>query len=111
MYFPRIIEAECRRLAKLYPILTITGPRQSGKTTLLRHCFPEKPYYNLEAPDILQAIPLRKSINITFFILEMFSGSGTLSIHPNVGAKTNYNKYSPKKLHGYVAMLVPEKLP
>ncbi|ABB24763.1 ATP-binding protein [Pelodictyon luteolum] len=34
-----------------YPIVTLTGPRQSGKTTLCRQCFPEKPYSNLERPD------------------------------------------------------------
>ncbi|MBU1146975.1 MAG: ATP-binding protein [Candidatus Omnitrophica bacterium] len=31
--------------------MTITGPRQSGKTTLAKACFPKKPYVNLEEPD------------------------------------------------------------
>ncbi len=35
-----------------YPVVTVTGPRQSGKTTLCRMVFPEKPYANLEAPDV-----------------------------------------------------------
>jgi predicted AAA+ superfamily ATPase len=34
-----------------YPALTITGPRQSGKTTLVKELFPEKPYVNFEKPD------------------------------------------------------------
>ena len=34
-----------------YPVLTITGPRQSGKTTLARLLAPEKPYFSLEDPD------------------------------------------------------------
>lgn len=34
-----------------YPVVTMTGPRQSGKTTLCRLAFPDKPYINLEAPD------------------------------------------------------------
>lgn len=34
-----------------YPVVTVTGPRQSGKTTLCRLAFPDKPYINLEAPD------------------------------------------------------------
>ncbi len=34
--------------ARHYPVVTITGPRQSGKTTLCRMVFPEKPYVNLE---------------------------------------------------------------
>lgn len=33
------------------PVITLTGPRQSGKTTLARACFPDLPYVNLEAPD------------------------------------------------------------
>ena len=39
-------------LWKRYPVLTITGPRQSGKTTLARTIFPEAEYVNLEAPDL-----------------------------------------------------------
>ncbi|MDR3673483.1 MAG: DUF4143 domain-containing protein [Holophaga sp.] len=35
----------------MYPVLTITGPRQSGKTTLCRMLFPEKPFFSLEAMD------------------------------------------------------------
>ncbi len=37
--------------ASQYPVVTLTGPRQSGKTTLCRTAFPEKPYSNLERPD------------------------------------------------------------
>ena len=37
-----------------YPVITITGPRQSGKTTLARATFPEKPYANLENPLVRQ---------------------------------------------------------
>ena len=35
-----------------YPIVTLTGPRQSGKTTLVRSTFPELPYVNLENPSL-----------------------------------------------------------
>lgn len=34
-----------------YPVITITGPRQSGKTTLVKTAFGHKPYVNLERPD------------------------------------------------------------
>ena len=34
-----------------YPVITITGPRQSGKTTLARAAFADKPYVSLETPD------------------------------------------------------------
>lgn len=35
-------------LAKKYPVITLLGPRQSGKTTLVRLGFPHKPYVNME---------------------------------------------------------------
>ena len=38
-------------LAKKYPVITITGPRQSGKTTLVRENFKDKAYINLELMD------------------------------------------------------------
>ena len=37
--------------ASKYPIVTVTGPRQSGKTTLCRAVFPDKPYESLEPLD------------------------------------------------------------
>ncbi len=39
------------QLATKYPVVTITGPRQSGKTTLARSAFPDKPNINLELMD------------------------------------------------------------
>ena len=38
-------------LFRQYPVVTVTGPRQSGKTTLCRETFPHLAYANLEAPD------------------------------------------------------------
>lgn len=35
-----------------FPAVTVTGPRQSGKTTMCRMTFPGKPYVSLEPPDI-----------------------------------------------------------
>ena len=48
----RDITQELRQSAAEYPVVTILGPRQSGKTTLARMTFPEKPYYSLEDPDV-----------------------------------------------------------
>lgn len=47
----RTVKKQVLRLAKQYPVVTITGPRQSGKTTLCRNLFPDKPYVSLENPD------------------------------------------------------------
>ena len=41
-----------RQAAETWPVVTVTGPRQSGKTTLVRAVFPEHHYVSLEAPDL-----------------------------------------------------------
>ena len=46
----RAIENEFLLLCKEYPIVTVTGPRQSGKTTLAKKLFSKKPYTNFENP-------------------------------------------------------------
>lgn len=48
----RTLEAKLLDLARQFPIVTVTGPRQSGKTTLCRMVFPEHRYVSLEAPDV-----------------------------------------------------------
>ena len=50
--FKRSIEPELLELAKGYPVVTVLGPRQSGKTTLVRQVFKEKKYANLEEIDV-----------------------------------------------------------
>jgi len=52
----REMTPELLQAARDYPTVTLTGPRQSGKTTLARACFPELPYVNLEAPDVRAAV-------------------------------------------------------
>lgn len=54
MIIDRKIEPVLRRLSEEYPVVTVTGPRQSGKTTLCKKVFPEKSYVSLEALDIRQ---------------------------------------------------------
>ena len=48
----RQIENELLEISKEYPVVTITGPRQSGKTTLVRKLFSDYNYVSVEAPDI-----------------------------------------------------------
>jgi hypothetical protein len=47
----RDITKELEAAAKEFPVVTVFGPRQSGKTTLVQMTFPEKPYFSLEDPD------------------------------------------------------------
>ena len=47
----RETESLLKRLSSQYPIVTVTGPRQSGKTTLTTKVFPNKKYVNLEEID------------------------------------------------------------
>ena len=50
----RKIQQELATLAQEYKVVTITGPRQSGKTTLARMQFPDYTYVNLEEPETRQ---------------------------------------------------------
>ncbi len=51
----RDMAAELRSAAREYPVVTVFGPRQSGKTTLVQMVFPRKPYRSLEEPDLRRA--------------------------------------------------------
>jgi predicted AAA+ superfamily ATPase len=48
----REAESALKNLARQFKAVAVIGPRQSGKTTLVRHVFKEKPYVSLENPDI-----------------------------------------------------------
>ena len=48
----RTMTRELIESSREYPIVTVLGPRQSGKTTLVQHTFPDKPYFLLETPDV-----------------------------------------------------------
>jgi len=48
----RHISETIQAVVALYPILSVTGPRQSGKTTLLRQIFPQYAYVNFEEPNV-----------------------------------------------------------
>lgn len=50
-YIKRKIESTILEAAKYFPVITVTGPRQLGKTTMLKHIFPHLHYYSLEDLD------------------------------------------------------------
>ncbi len=50
MFITRLLTPVVLARARDYPVVTITGPRQSGKTTLCRQAFPSLAYINLEDP-------------------------------------------------------------
>ena len=49
---PRSSSTRLLALARGFPVVVVTGPRQSGKTTLVRAAFPGLPYCSLEDPDV-----------------------------------------------------------
>lgn len=51
---PRDVEKMIHEQLRGFPVVTITGPRQSGKTTLARAVFSQNPYLSLEDPDVRQ---------------------------------------------------------
>ncbi|MDZ7876132.1 MAG: ATP-binding protein [Saprospiraceae bacterium] len=48
----RTLVSKLIEMREKYPVLFLTGPRQSGKTTLLGRVFNDLPYFSLEEPDI-----------------------------------------------------------
>lgn len=51
LVLPRTLQGPLLRAADNYPVVTVTGPRQSGKTTLCRAAFPDHAYVSLEPLD------------------------------------------------------------
>lgn len=49
---PRILEPLAKRSLRDWPVVALTGPRQSGKTTLARAIGGDRPYASLEDPDV-----------------------------------------------------------
>ncbi len=76
--YKRLIEKELQDLAQGYPVVTVVGPRQSGKTTVVRHTFPDKPYANLEEVDVREMALFDEKEQKGMFIL---TGSHQMELH------------------------------
>ena len=70
---PRDVENIIHELLHGFPVVTITGPRQSGKTTLARAVFSGKPYCSLEDPDVR-----RLAVDDPRAFLDRMPGGGVL---------------------------------
>lgn len=55
-YIQRTMASAIVEASEYFPVVTLTGPRQSGKSTILRHLFAETPYFSMEDPDVRQAV-------------------------------------------------------
>lgn len=56
MFAERKIYSDIRQNLSWYPIVSISGPRQAGKSTLLKQSFPDYQYFNLEDADIYRVV-------------------------------------------------------
>ena len=88
----RTLTSKIIALAQKFQVITLTGPRQSGKTTLVKATFPALPYVSLEEPDIRQ--------------IALTDPRGFLSNYP-VGAILDEIQNTPD-LFSYIQKLVDE---
>lgn len=58
MYLDRTAETLLKRYATMFPCVALTGPRQSGKSTLVRHVFPDVSYVTFDDPDEEMALAI-----------------------------------------------------
>jgi predicted AAA+ superfamily ATPase len=89
---PRHAAPQLLDLARWYPVVAVTGPRQSGKTTLVRSVFDDKPYVSLEDPDVRDAA--------------LADPRGFLALYPN-GAMLDEAQHAPS-LFSYLQTWVDE---
>lgn len=91
--YKRSLETKLKELVLGYPVITLNGPRQSGKTTLVRSTFPNKPYVNFENLSVLERA--------------MADPMGFLEKYPE-GAIFDEIQRAPKLL-SYIQVVVDEK--
>ena len=64
----RKLLSSIKNIFQYFSVLTLTGPRQSGKTTLCRKLFAELPYYNLDDASTLSAVKYDPKAFLTKFL-------------------------------------------
>ena len=48
IYIPRRLERVIQEASKYFSVISVTGPRQSGKSTMLKHLFPDLPKFSMK---------------------------------------------------------------
>ena len=56
IFIPRLAATQVRKAAQNFPAVILTGPRQCGKTTLLKRVYPQANYILLEDPDVIARV-------------------------------------------------------
>ena len=54
MFIKRNLKAILTQYASKFPVVAVVGPRQSGKTTLVKETYPDYKYFSLEDPDTVE---------------------------------------------------------
>lgn len=62
----RVLERKINRLLEMFPVVAVIGPRQCGKSTIVRRLRPHWKYYDLESPDDYQLV---SSDSVAFFAI------------------------------------------
>lgn len=84
---PRKLTSHIKKMLGKFPVVSITGSRQSGKTTLLKNGFPDYSYFNLERMDhreliISDPIGFLKTIGTKIIFDEAQNIPKLFSVHP-----------------------------
>ena len=53
MYYQRLLQQKLAQLSQMYPVVLVTGPRQTGKTEFVRHEFPGHRWVLLDSPQLI----------------------------------------------------------